>query len=127
MFLRNIFAFLRACFIAGRRAKNKTEPQPLNNPAEIGLRNFCRALGVWNAEIQARTPMLSPSTLRSRRAARPAVLLLRRKFYTGRFIAGTVRTIIHDMTRTDGGTCKLNKLIAVVRCSLGGAHRRRAH
>ena len=40
MFFQNHFAFLRACFIAGRRPPPKeTESPPYNNRAEIGFVN----------------------------------------------------------------------------------------
>ena len=89
MFLRNIFAFLRACFIAGRRAKKKKQSRNRRViPPRLNLGIVAVRLVFWNAEIRARTSVLSPSTLRSRRA-RPARwwmvvrVFLNRAFQTG--------------------------------------------
>ena len=74
MFLRNIFAFLHFTRVFHSRATGNKKKQSRNRriiPPRSGLGILAVRLVFCNAEIQARTPMLSPSTLRSRRAARP--------------------------------------------------------
>ena len=88
------FLPFNACFIAGRRAKKKKQSRRRRiTPPRSGLVIMAVRLVFWNAEIQARTPVLSPSTLRSSRpAARRArwhVRVLHRRFIAGTFVAPT--------------------------------------
>ena len=70
------FAFLRACFIAGRRLPPQKKPSRHRRiiAPRLGLWIVAVRLVFWKAEIQARMSVLFPETSRSRRA-RPVRVL----------------------------------------------------
>ena len=99
VFFQNHVAFLRACFIAGRRQK-KEKPSRHRRmiPPRSGLGIVAVCLVFWNAEIQARTSVPFSGTPRSRRE-RPVVL--HRAFHTTRTtqVVPSIHPSIHVLCR----------------------------